>query len=111
MSRDFACPEACLSRGLFCPTEEVCVPQGGFGDRSRGGRGGGRRGGGSRGGYGSVVYAGKVLLGLTPGSELIVYEPNGDEFKELAKYKVSKKRLTPIRFPSAIEFMSKTTIP
>jgi hypothetical protein len=67
-------------------------PQGGFGGRSRGGRGGGRRGGGSRGGYGSVVSAGKALLGLTPSSELIVYEPNGDEVKELAKYKVSEKK-------------------
>ncbi len=67
-------------------------PQGGFGGRSRGGRGGGRRGGGSRGDHGSVVSAGKVLLGLTPSSELIVYEPNGDEVKELAKYKVSEKK-------------------
>jgi outer membrane protein assembly factor BamB len=50
---------------------------------------GGRRGGGGGGGYGSIVDAGPVLLALTPGSQLIVFEPNGKEFKQLASYKVA----------------------
>jgi outer membrane protein assembly factor BamB len=40
-------------------------------------------------GYGSIVDTGSVLLSLTPASQLIVYEPSGKEFKELASYKVS----------------------
>jgi outer membrane protein assembly factor BamB len=40
-------------------------------------------------GYGSIVDAGSVLLALTPSAELIVFEPNGKEFKQLAKYKVA----------------------
>lgn len=51
--------------------------------------GGGRRGGG--GGYGSVVSAGPVLLALTPAGQLVVFEPGGKEFKELARYKVADK--------------------
>ncbi len=56
----------------------------------RGGRQRGGRGGGGRGGYGSIVAAGSVLIGLTPTSELFVYDANGKEFKELARYKVSE---------------------
>jgi outer membrane protein assembly factor BamB len=41
------------------------------------------------GGFGSVVDAGPVLLALTPASQLIVFEPSGKEFKEVAKYKVA----------------------
>jgi len=63
--------------------------QRGAGGGGGGGRGG-RGGGGGRGGYGSVVSAGSVLLGLSPSSELVVYQPNGDEFRELARYKVSE---------------------
>ncbi len=58
-------------------------------ERRRGGRRGGR-GGGSRGGYGSIVSAGSVLFGLTPTSELVVYEADRAGFKELARYKVSE---------------------
>ncbi len=40
-------------------------------------------------GYGSVVDAGSVLVALTPSSELLVFEPSNQEYKELARYKVS----------------------
>ena len=59
-------------------------PGGPGGDR-RGGRGGG----GGRGGYGSIVDGGSVLLALTPASELVVFEPNEKEYKEVARVKVS----------------------
>lgn len=45
------------------------------------------RGGGQ--GYGSIVDAGSVLMALTPGGELVVFEPNAAEFKMLAKYRVA----------------------
>jgi outer membrane protein assembly factor BamB len=51
------------------------------------GDGGGRRG---RGGYGSVVDGGSVLFALTPGGELVVFEPNAKEFKKVASYKVAE---------------------
>ena len=67
------------------------------GDRRRGdgrgrfGRGRGRGGrGGGRGGYGSIVDAGSVLLALTPAGELVVFEPSGDAYTELARYKVAE---------------------
>jgi outer membrane protein assembly factor BamB len=44
------------------------------------------------GGFGSIVDAGSVLLSLTPSAELVVYEPSGKEFKELASYKVSNSK-------------------
>jgi outer membrane protein assembly factor BamB len=50
---------------------------------------GGRRGGG-QGGYGTIVDAGKVLIGLTPTAQLVVYEPSDTEFKQLATYKVAE---------------------
>lgn len=53
----------------------------------RGGRGGGR--GGAPSGYGSIVDAGSVLLALTPASQLVAFEPDGKEFKELARIKVA----------------------
>jgi hypothetical protein len=53
-----------------------------------GGGGGGGRGMGGGGGYGSVVDAGSVLFALTPGGQLVVFEPSDKEFKEIAKYKV-----------------------
>ena len=46
---------------------------------------------GGRGGFGSVVDAGAVLLGLTPKSQLIVFEPSDKEYKELASIKVADK--------------------
>ena len=44
---------------------------------------------GGGGGYGSIVNAGAVMLALTPSAQLIVFEPGGKEFKQLASYKVS----------------------
>ena len=41
------------------------------------------------GGYGSIVDAGNVLLALTPGSQLVVFEPGDKEFKPIATYKVA----------------------
>ena len=71
-------------------------PGGPGGGREAGpGAGGERRGrgmgggGGGRAGYGSIVDAGSVLLALTPASELVAYEPNEKEFKEVARVKVS----------------------
>jgi outer membrane protein assembly factor BamB len=56
------------------------------------GRGRGRprsAAGGERPGYGTVVDAGSVLLALTPGGDLVVFQPDAAEFKEVARYKVS----------------------
>ncbi len=56
------------------------------------GKGKGRGGGfGGSAGYGTIVDAGSVLLALPPSSELVVYEPNEKEFKQLARYKVGDK--------------------
>jgi hypothetical protein len=64
--------------------------RGGFGQGP--GRGLGGRGGGMRGrGYGSIVDVGTALIGLTPAGELIAFRPNGDAFKELARYKVADR--------------------
>ena len=49
-----------------------------------------RRRGGSGGGYGSVVDAGKVLFALPPSGELIAFEATGQDYKELARYKVAE---------------------
>jgi outer membrane protein assembly factor BamB len=56
--------------------------------------GGGQAGGGGgrgmgRGGYGSVVDAGSVLLALTPGMQLIVFQPNDKAYTEVARLKVA----------------------
>jgi outer membrane protein assembly factor BamB len=51
----------------------------------------GRRGGGGSGGYGSVVDAGEVLLALPPSGDLIVFQAEGQAYKELARYKVADK--------------------
>jgi len=45
------------------------------------------RGGG--GGFGSLVDAGSVLLALTPTAELVVFAPDRQAFKELARIKVA----------------------
>ena len=50
-----------------------------------GGGGRGRR----RGGYGTVVDVGSVLLGLTPASELIVFQPTDKAYNEVARIKVA----------------------
>jgi hypothetical protein len=42
-----------------------------------------------RAGYGSIVDAGSVLVALTPGGTLVVFEPSESAFKEQAKYKVA----------------------
>lgn len=56
----------------------------------RGGRRRGGRGGGGRGGYGSIVTAGTALMGLSPASELVVFQADGSAFSEIARYKVSE---------------------
>ena len=45
--------------------------------------------GGGGGGYGSVVDAGSVLIALTPASQLIVFQPDGKAFSEVARIKVA----------------------
>jgi outer membrane protein assembly factor BamB len=60
------------------------------GDKGKGkgkGRGFGR--GAADAGYGSLVDAGSVLIALSPAAQLIVFEPSGKEFKQVASYKVS----------------------
>jgi outer membrane protein assembly factor BamB len=52
------------------------------------GKGLGGRGMRGRPGYGSIVDAGSVLVALTPNGQLVVFEPNDKEFKQIAKYKV-----------------------
>lgn len=58
-----------------------------------GGGFGGRRGGMGPmglGGYGSLVDAGPDLVALTPGSELIVFQPTEKQYTQLAKLKVAQ---------------------
>ena len=45
---------------------------------------------GGRGGFGSIVDAGSVLVALTPGSELIAFEPSDKAYTELARIKVAE---------------------
>jgi outer membrane protein assembly factor BamB len=40
-------------------------------------------------GYGSIVVVGDYLVKLTPDGQLVVFEPSGKEYKEVAKYKVA----------------------
>jgi hypothetical protein len=48
------------------------------------------RGGGGMGrGFGSILDAGPVLMALTPSSELIVFQPGGEKFTEVARIKVA----------------------
>lgn len=65
------------------PASTAAAPSSGGG--GRGGRGGGMRGGG----FGSIVDAGTVLLALTPASELIVFQPDGKAYTEVARVKVA----------------------
>jgi outer membrane protein assembly factor BamB len=53
------------------------------------GGGGGRRGGMGRGGFGTIVDAGPVLLGLTPASVLIAFQPTDKAYTEMARIKVA----------------------
>lgn len=53
------------------------------------GEGGGRRGGGRSAGYGSLIDAGKVILALTPNSQLVVFKPDEKAYSELARIKVA----------------------
>ena len=69
------------------PPPPGAPPPGGPGGRPRGRMGGGGMGGGA--GYGSIVDAGSVLVALTPSAQLVVFEPNGKEYKQLASYKVA----------------------
>jgi hypothetical protein len=107
--RDDAVQPAAATEGILAQATEQATPsadqppagaeargearEGERGDRSgpegrrRGGRG---RGGRGRGGYGSVVDAGSVLMVITPASELVVYEPNAEAYKELGRHKVSE---------------------
>jgi len=57
-------------------------------DGGGGGRGG-RKGGMGRGGFGTIVDAGSVLLGLTPVSELIAFQPTDKAYTEVARIKVA----------------------
>jgi len=57
-------------------------------DGGGGGRGG-RKGGMGRGGFGTIVDAGSVLLGLTPSSELIAFQPTDKAYTEVARIKVA----------------------
>jgi outer membrane protein assembly factor BamB len=50
----------------------------------RGGRGMGRAAG-----YGSIVDAGSVLLALTPGMQLVAFQPSDKAYTELARIKVA----------------------
>jgi outer membrane protein assembly factor BamB len=54
-----------------------------------GGGGGGKKGGMGRGGFGTIVDAGSVLLGLTPTSELIAFQPTDKAYTEVARIKVA----------------------
>src|SRR4030095_939396 len=58
------------------------------GDKGKG-KGGGRMGGGNI--FGSIVDADPVLLAVTPGSQLVVFEPSDKELKKLATYKIGDK--------------------
>jgi outer membrane protein assembly factor BamB len=40
-------------------------------------------------GYGSVVDAGSVMMAMTPAANLIIFAPDHNELKEIAKYKVA----------------------
>ena len=46
--------------------------------------------GGGGGGYGNIVDAGSVLMGLTPNSQLVVFQPSDKSFTEVAKIKVAE---------------------
>jgi outer membrane protein assembly factor BamB len=90
--------------GRFVPPGGQVVfaqPQPQEGER-RGGDGGGQprgqqrgRGrnlaGGERPGYGSIVDVGPALVALCPIGELVVFAPNANEYKEIARYRVSNE--------------------
>ncbi len=93
-------PRAAADRSVIRPTvfgqaapADPGRPGGPGGAGGPGGPGGGRRGGGmgggGGGGYGTIVDAGSVLMALTPGAQLVVFEAGAREFKQLASYKVA----------------------
>ncbi len=41
------------------------------------------------GGFGSVVDAGSVVVALSPGQELVVFQPDAQAFNEVARIKVA----------------------
>ncbi len=47
------------------------------------------RGGRGRGGYGTLIDAGSVMLALTPGEQLIVFQPTDKAYAEVTKIKVA----------------------
>jgi outer membrane protein assembly factor BamB len=47
---------------------------------------------GSR-GFGSIVGAGSCLIGLSNGSELVVFKPDGNAYSEIKRYKVSDSEI------------------
>ncbi|UCE50701.1 MAG: PQQ-binding-like beta-propeller repeat protein, partial [Phycisphaerales bacterium] len=47
---------------------------------------------GSR-GFGSIVGAGSCLIGLTNGSELVVFKPDGKAYSEIKRYKVAETEI------------------
>jgi outer membrane protein assembly factor BamB len=84
----------CIGKdGKTAWTAPFSPPAAGAEAASAGGAGGGGRGGrgmgGGRGGFGSIVDAGSVLLGLTPSSELVVFEPNEKSYTEVGRIKVA----------------------
>lgn len=44
-------------------------------------------------GFGSIVDAGPVLVALTPAAQLVVFEPNNKEFKQVSSYKVAESEI------------------
>jgi outer membrane protein assembly factor BamB len=40
--------------------------------------------------FGSIIDAGSCLMALSPQSELIIFEPDSEQYKELARYKVAE---------------------
>jgi outer membrane protein assembly factor BamB len=85
---DWFCLHADTGKTAWSVPKGTSAGSGGAGGGGRGGRGG--RGMG-RGGFGSIVDAGPVLFGLTPGGDLVVFEPSDREFKPLARYKVADR--------------------
>jgi outer membrane protein assembly factor BamB len=82
---DFFCINAKDGKTAWTAPSTHAASEGGGG----GGGGGGRKGGMGRGGFGTIVDAGSVLLGLTPASELIAFQPTDKAYTEVARIKVA----------------------
>jgi outer membrane protein assembly factor BamB len=97
-------------RGEFDGERRRGEGRGRFGPGGFGGRGFGRGFGGGMGGgrgYGSIVDLGPALMGLTPAGELVVYQPDGNAFAELARYKVAERGTYAYPVPSGHGFYVK----